>query len=573
MAKLEKGSSEAKEWAEKMKAARNAKRSAAYKAPVKEKNETNASITAKSKAAFEKRQAAMSPEERRERDANKARIQKALEADKKKASPSSAAPAPVKKVQKAVKQRAAEEGVKVAEPSAAQVKTFDAMTLKELRAAVKEARTVMCPPVGKMKQVALIREIDRLNKAGGTFDVLASVKDRRVGELRKELRELRRKHCPPVSKMRKGALLVEALALKEAAAKLEEAAVPSLEEYEQRRREGKEEAKPMLEQMRKERAAARAMEKRAAAKQAKQTEIAMKAAAEVKPEAAMGKEEAIKEFLKPVSEKNGGGSKGVANKKVEMSAPAFEFSENVATPNKMSVEDAIRVLKDAPRFETLVLVGVGKDTNIRYAVGGNPEFIERFIKEYADKHNASELSVHRNLNREGGSYYVKASKMKKAKAPEAPAPAALEKKEPDYKFMANPKFYKDPDHPTYSEFIGAVHHSDLDTTQTRLIENLITDVWIAGYGAADWKLPKLPHKSIVSEELKELFPKMTKAEINEFVDQVNKIRYEQRQEVPRSQRKTKASEKKAKAEAEKKAADRKKVLQGKAKAAAAKKKA
>jgi hypothetical protein len=303
MPRFAKDSVEAKEHAKKMRDARNEKRKEKGLPPLKEKNVSTEDIVKKSEKAIAKRHAEMSPEERKESEKNKARLKKAIEADKKKALPSSEAPATVKKVQKAAKKRAAEEGVKIAEPPAEKVKKMEDLTLAELKRKVRELRTVMCPAVGKMKKIAVQHEIHRLREAEGSYDAVEFAKDKSLKELRAELRDLRKKHCPPVSRMKKAALLVEAVALEASSKKVAAAAIPSLEERELRQKEAEEEMRPMLKEIAKTRRAARAREKRQEKKEAKQAEIAKKAAAEVKPEEAMSKEEAIKEFLKPKAKK------------------------------------------------------------------------------------------------------------------------------------------------------------------------------------------------------------------------------------------------------------------------------
>ena len=529
MPKFEKGSAEAREWAEKMKEARNAKRRASGKAAVKEKHETNVGIAEKSAAAYKKRQAAMSPEERKEREKSKAALKARIEADKKKASPSSAAPAEVKKVQKAVKKRAAEEGVKVAEPAPAKVKTFDAMTLKELKAAVKEARKVMCPPVGKMKQVALMREIDRLNKAGGTFDVIASVKDRRVGELRKELRELRRKHCPPVSKMRKAALLVEALALKEAAAKLEAAPVPTLEEYEQGRREAKEETKPMLAEMRRARAAARAMEKRAAKKEEKQTAIAKKAAAEVKPEEVMPKEEAIKEFLAPEPAKT------------EAKPQKFRISTDESKPTIVKGLD--NLIEELNLNYMYALSVEGATTKI----GDFKKRIDKVLKsKYTNKNTT--FAVHRKTNINGDTYFVK-----EVKSEAAPAPAP--KPEAKAEFDTSKLYYTEVGKESYGHIVY-VYHVENGTAHA-VANRPVPGQWRKDEGS--YPVDKKMMITVSPTEKEKLHPFSSLQEKGNM-DALRRIVMKEPAPAPAPKTEDKAK------------ADRKKVFQGKAKAAAAKKK-
>jgi len=203
----------------------------------------------------------------------------------------------IEEIKEEVVERAAEEGVKIAEPAVAEVKKATKESLAQLRGRVSEARKTMCPPIGKMKRLQIEHEIHRLREAEGTYDPVEFHKKRGVGELKKELRELRKKHCPPVSRMPKKKLMEEALALEAAAKKVAEAPIPSLEERAASRKEEKEEESRIAKEHAKEKRAARAMEKR----EAKKEEIAKKAAAEVKPEAVMSKEEALKEFLKPAA--------------------------------------------------------------------------------------------------------------------------------------------------------------------------------------------------------------------------------------------------------------------------------
>ena len=268
MPRFAKGSEEAKKWAAEMRERRNAKRAGKGLDSIKEKVETEAEIRAKSDKAYAKRKAAKAaPEKKEEKKEEKPAAPGMMMYFKKKSEPkgklkhreflkaeeAKLSAGAVKKVQEEAKKKAADEGMKIAPPPAAAVKKIAEMSLKELRAKVRDLRKIVCPPASRMNKAALMTELARLSHAEGESEGKMNPEHEGSGylsELRAEVRKLRRKHCPPVTKMNKARLVVEATALEPMAKKMEH--MPTAAEVSEKAKKEREETKKTIAEQKEE---------------------------------------------------------------------------------------------------------------------------------------------------------------------------------------------------------------------------------------------------------------------------------------------------------------------------------
>ena len=237
MPRLAKDSPEARAWGEEMRAKRNAARAKAGKPAIKSSMTTNADILRSADRAFAARKKREAAEKEAEKEAERlAREEEESEKPAPPAKPAKKARKPrakkaVEKVKEEVKERQEEEGVAPKEVSTNEVVAVEKLSIKDLRARVKAARKIACPPVGQMKLNRIIVEIMRLTHAGDHAPV-ENVLKMKVGEARDYLRELRRKHCPFVSKMKREDLIKEVLAVEKVAETLKDGKLSEPEDIE-----------------------------------------------------------------------------------------------------------------------------------------------------------------------------------------------------------------------------------------------------------------------------------------------------------------------------------------------------
>ena len=96
-------------------------------------------------------------------------------------------------------------------------KPVEEMTMGELKDLTRKLRKLHCPPISKMRRPALLNESRRhLRGAGETAEAIDAMEldSKSITELRTGLKALREEHCPSVSKLRKPGLVAEINKLK-----------------------------------------------------------------------------------------------------------------------------------------------------------------------------------------------------------------------------------------------------------------------------------------------------------------------------------------------------------------------